>query len=77
MSLYVFSWDNPIRSVFRDFISNSYFAGFIYHAIALNSLLLALDMPQLEDPYQKKSINFLLETISIIFVIEFVVKVIV
>lgn len=34
-------------------------------------------MPMLEDPYQEKTINFLLETISIIFVAEFVIKVIV
>ena len=45
--------------------------------IALNSLLLALDMPQLQDQFQKKTINFLLETISIIFVVEFVIRVIV
>lgn len=45
--------------------------------IALNSLLLALDMPDLVDPFQKKTINFLLETISIIFVVEFVIRVIV
>lgn len=45
--------------------------------IALNSLLLALDEPQLKDDYQKKTINFLLETISIIFVVEFVIKTIV
>ena len=45
--------------------------------IAFNSLLLALDMPLLEDKYQENTINFLLETISIIFVAEFVIKVIV
>jgi hypothetical protein len=39
--------------------------------------LLALDMPDLVDSFQKKTINFLLETISIIFVAEFVVRVIV
>jgi len=76
-SLFMFTYDNMFRSLLRDLISNSYFAGFIYHLIAFNSLLLALDMPQLTDPYQKKTINFLLETISIIFVVEFVIKVIV
>lgn len=76
-SLFIFSYDNPIRELLRDFVSNSYFAGFIYHMIALNSLLLMLDEPNLVDPYQKKSIMVLLETISIIFVIEFVIKVIV
>jgi len=76
-SLFIFKYDNPIRAVLRDVISNSYFAGFIYHMIALNSLLLALDMPQLTDSFQKKTINFLLETISIIFVVEFVIRTIV
>jgi len=77
MALFIFAYDNPIRAGLREFISNSYFAGFIYHMIALNSLLLALDEPQLKDDYQKKTINFLLETISIIFVVEFVIKTIV
>ena len=45
----MFTYDNPIRRFLRDVISNSYFAGFIYHMIALNSLLLALDEPALED----------------------------
>ena len=61
----------------RDFVCNSYFAGFIYHMIALNSLLLALDQPQLEDPYQRKTIARILLIISLIFVAEFVVKIIV
>lgn len=45
--------------------------------IAVNALLLALDEPSLEDPYQKKTINYILETISIIFTFELVIKVIV
>lgn len=61
----------------RDLTNHPYFAGFIYHMIAVNSLLLALDEPALEDPYQKKSINFILETVSIIFTLELVFKVIV
>lgn len=77
MSLFIFSYDNPIRTILRDFVSNSFFAGFIYHMIALNSLLLALDVPMLVIPYQKKTINLLLETISVIFVLEFVIKTIV
>jgi len=44
-SLFIFKYDNILRSLLRDLISNSYFAGFIYHLIAFNSLLLALDMP--------------------------------
>jgi hypothetical protein len=45
--------------------------------IALNSLLLALDEPKLADPYQAKTISNILLIISIIFVVEMVVKIIV
>lgn len=76
-SLFIFSPTNPLRIFLRDFVQNNYFAGFIYHMIALNSLLLALDEPQLSDPYQKKTISNLLLFISIIFVVEMVVNVIV
>ena len=76
-SLYIFSYNNPLRVFLRGFIFNSYFAGFIYHMIALNSLLLILDEPQLSDPYQQKTISMLLLIISIIFVIECVLKIIV
>jgi len=43
MSLCIFSYENPIRAVLRDLTEHVYFAGFIYHIIGLNSLLLALD----------------------------------
>jgi hypothetical protein len=45
--------------------------------IALNSLLLALDEPRLSDPYQINTIREMLLIISIIFVIEMVLKIIV
>jgi len=76
-SLFIFAPDNVVRRLLRQFISNSYFAGFIYHMIALNSLLLTLDQPSLEDKYQKKTIEEMLFIISWIFIIECVVKVIV
>lgn len=76
-SLFIFAYDNPFRSFLRAVISNSYFAGLIYTLIALNSLLLALDEPQLDDPYQQKTITLLLTAISIIFVGECFVKIIV
>ena len=46
-SLFIFSYENPFRAFLRSLVSNSYFAGLIYTLIALNSLLLALDEPQL------------------------------
>ena len=45
--------------------------------IALNSLLLALDTPILDDPYQRSTIGLILQFISIIFICECVFKVIV
>jgi len=77
LALFCFAHDNCLRLTLREFVSNSYFAGFIYHMIALNSLLLALDQPQLEDPYQRKTISQILLIISLIFVAEFVMKIIV
>lgn len=77
MSLFIFAYDNPFRVFCRDLTTHPYFASFVYHMIGVNSLLLALDEPNLEDPYQKKTINYILETISIIFTLELVIKVIV
>ena len=76
-SLFIFSYDNPFRTFLRDLVRNSYFAGLIYTLIALNSLLLALDEPQLKDEYQANTIGLLLTTISIMFVFECVIKIIV
>lgn len=75
--MFIFGYHNCFRSKLRDFISNSYFAGFIYTLIGLNSLLLALDEPELTDKYQKDTIKLMLTVISIIFVFECVIKVIV
>ena len=75
-SLYIFTNKNPLRKNLRNLVANSYFAGFIYHMIALNSLFLALDEPALDDKYQKDTLKTMLNLISIIFVIECVIKVI-
>lgn len=75
-SLFLFSYDNKFRAFLRDFINNNYFSGFIYHMIALNSLLLILDSPNLDDQYQKQTISGLLTLISIIFIVECVIKII-
>jgi len=61
----------------KSLIENPYFEGYVYHVIALNSLLLALDVPILADQYQIKTIQFLLLIISITFIIECVIKIIV
>jgi hypothetical protein len=61
----------------RSVVANSYFSGLIYSLIGLNSILLALDEPRLKDPYQKASIHLILTVISIAFVLECLIKVIV
>jgi hypothetical protein len=75
-SLFIFAYDNKIRAFLREFTHNNYFSGFIYHMIALNSLLLILDAPDLEDKYQKQTISNLLLLISIIFIFECTIKII-
>jgi len=50
-SLFCFGPDNKCRLFLKNVIHNSYFAGFIYHMIALNSLLLILDSPSLDHKY--------------------------
>lgn len=76
-SLYIFAHDNPLRVFLKHFIENPYFESYIYHIIALNSLLLALDVPVLNDDYQIKTIQFLLLIISISFILECLIKIIV
>jgi voltage-dependent calcium channel L type alpha-1D len=73
--LYLFSHDNAFRIGLNHFINNSYFSGFIYHMIALNSLLLMLDAPEMADTFQKKTIGNLLLVISFIFIVECLIKV--
>lgn len=76
-SLFVFGPENCLRRGLKALIENEYFENFIYHMIALNSLYLAVDAPSLEDPYQKKTLGMLLTTISIVFIMESVMKIIV
>lgn len=76
-SLCIFAHDNCLRVFLKNVIENPYFDGFVYHVIALNSLLLALDVPVLKDNYQVDTIRFLLMIISIMFILECVIKVIV
>lgn len=76
-SLFIFGHDNGFRLFLKRVVENPYFEGFIYHMIALNSLLLALDTPSLKDEYQKQTLKTLLFAISIIFIVEMAIKIIV
>jgi len=73
----IFASDNTLRLNLKALIQNPYFDNFIYHMIALNSILLILDEPSLEDKYQKHTINILLKFISTTFIIECIMKIIV
>lgn len=76
-SLFIFDHQNRLRLLLKSVVENPYFEGFIYHLIAFNSLLLALDVPVLEDEYQIKTIKIMLNIISAIFIIECVIKILV
>jgi len=76
-SLYLFSKNNRFRQFLRGIIEHAYFENMIYHLIAVNSLLLMLDEPRLKDPYTKETIHLLDNIISVLFLIECLVKIIV
>ena len=48
-SLFIFAHDNKLRVQINKMLKNPYFDGFIYHMIAINSVLLILDSPSLQD----------------------------
>ena len=78
----IFSHDNCLRVNLREVVKSIYFANFIYTCIALNSLLLMLDEPALQakyegGPYQKSTITFMLNIISVLFIVEALIKIIV
>ena len=75
--LFIFAHDNAFRLWLKSFIENPFFEGFIFHIIAFNSLLLALDEPTLDNKFQNECIQYMLTVISINFVGEFVFKIIV
>ena len=66
-----------MRVGLRKLVKNSVFEGFIYHMIAFNSLLLMLDTPELEDPFQKDTIKLAFNIISGFFVVEMLLKIVV
>jgi len=56
-------------------LNHPYFETFIFHFIALNSVLLVLDEPILTDEYTKVSISVLSFVLSIVFIIESMMKI--
>lgn len=74
-SLFIFPTNSKIRILLKHFLEHPYFENFIYHIIGLNSLLLALDQPVVNDPYQKMTLKTMQSIISGIFVTEATLKI--
>ena len=74
-SLFLLTPNNSFRVFLVELFSSTYYDDFMYHMIGFNSILLALDCPSLDDPFQNNTINFLFNIISAIFVIECVLKI--
>lgn len=75
-SLWMFAPDNKIRLLFTRVVEHRYFEDFIYHLIAMNSLLLMINYPTITDPYFMKTIELITTLISAFFIGEAVLKII-
>jgi hypothetical protein len=76
ISLYVFKPDTAFRKYLKKFVEHSYFENLIYYLIGMNSLLLMLDEPKLKDVYKKKTLDLMNQIVSIMFIIEAVLKIV-
>jgi len=72
----MFARDNCFRRFFVGILEHSYFEDFIYHLIALNSLLLIVNSPAIEDDYFDSTIDIMTTIISMFFIAEAVIKII-
>jgi hypothetical protein len=69
-SLCIFGAKNPVRLWAAKVCQYQQFESFIYHLIALNSLLLAIGEPRLTDVYSNDTIELMGNVISLIFIFE-------
>ena len=74
-SLFLFSPDNKLRIWTAEFVQNPYFEQFILHLIGLNSLFMALEEPILVEGYAKDTLKLFGDIVSVLFIIECVLKV--
>ena len=74
-SLFILSTKNGLRCMLKSLIEHPFFENMIYYFIGLNSLLLTFDEPYLEAGYEKSSIEVMIIVISVIFIIESVLKI--
>ena len=79
-SLGCISENNKIRIALGKFAENPYFESFVFNLIGLNSLFLALDEPTLSmenNLYTKKTIDLIGNLVSLLFIGECILKIIV
>ena len=74
-SLFIFSPENKLRILTAEFVQNPYFEQFILHIIGLNSLFMALEEPILTEVYAKDTLKLFGTIVSILFIVECVLKI--
>jgi len=65
-----------VRKFLAKLVDNPYFEEAIYWLIGINSMLLMLDEPILTDKYTKTTIKLIIDVVSIIYVVESLIKII-
>lgn len=68
--------DNCLRKFASVVANHKYFEDFIYHLIALNSLMLLINYPSIVDPYFNDTIDLIVNIISACFIGEAVLKIV-
>ncbi len=75
-SLGLFRQENIIRKCCITMVEHRYFEDFIYHLIAMNSILLMINYPNIKDVYFNKTIDLITTVISGFFIGEALAKII-
>ncbi len=76
-SMFLMNTKNGFRRCLKALIEHPYFENMIYYFIGLNSLLLVVDEPFLEEGYEKSTVNAMISVITAIFILEAVLKILV
>jgi len=77
MSLFVLSWDNPIRQFCAHFVRHKYFEGVVLVLILLSTLALIIDLPYYSEnsPY-RLGIKYCNIVFTVLFTIEMCLKIV-
>lgn len=71
----LFKKDNRLRVFLNIIIEHKYFEDFIYHLIAMNSILLLINYPTITDVYFNRTIDMIVDIISACFIFEAILKI--